>query len=61
MSTVVISGASKGIGKATAAQFIEAGHLVFNLSRTNADLPGIKNVQIDLAGPRSSTGSCYIR
>ncbi len=54
MSTVVISGASKGIGKATAAQFIEAGHLVVNLSRTNADLPGIKNVQIDLAGPRAA-------
>ncbi len=37
MSTVVISGASKGIGKAAAAQFIEAGHLVFNLSRTPAE------------------------
>jgi len=53
MSTVVISGASKGIGKAAAAQFIEAGHLVFNLSRTPADLAGIKNVQIDLAGTQA--------
>ncbi|MDE0988238.1 MAG: SDR family NAD(P)-dependent oxidoreductase [Pseudomonadales bacterium] len=54
MSTVVISGASKGIGKAAAAQFIEAGHLVFNLSRTPADLPGIKNVLIDLAGTQAA-------
>lgn len=53
MSTVVISGASKGIGKAAAAQFIEAGHEVFNLSRTPADLPGIKNIQIDLAGTQA--------
>ena len=53
MSTVVISGASKGIGKAVAAQFIEAGHLVFNLSRSPADLTGIKNVQIDLAGTQA--------
>ena len=53
MSSVVISGASKGIGKAAAAQFIEAGHLVFNLSRTPADLPGIKNVEIALAGPKA--------
>ena len=53
MSTVVISGASKGIGKATAAGFIKAGHLVFNLSRTPADLANIKNIQIDLAGPNA--------
>ena len=53
MSTVIISGASKGIGKAAAAQFIEAGHLVFNLSRTTADIPGIKNVLIDLAGTQA--------
>jgi len=53
MSTVVISGASKGIGKAAAAQFSEAGHLVFNLSRTPANLPGIENVQIDLAGAQA--------
>lgn len=53
MSTVVISGASKGIGRAAAAQFSEAGHLVFNLSRTPANLPGIENVQIDLAGAQA--------
>ena len=54
MSTVVISGASKGIGKAAAAQFIDAGHRVFNLSRTPAVLPGIKNIQIDLAAPQAA-------
>jgi NAD(P)-dependent dehydrogenase (short-subunit alcohol dehydrogenase family) len=53
MSTVVISGASKGIGKATAAGFIKTGHGVFNLSRTPADLANIKNIQIDLAGPHA--------
>jgi NAD(P)-dependent dehydrogenase (short-subunit alcohol dehydrogenase family) len=53
MSTVVISGASKGIGRATAAGFIKTGHGVFNLSRTPADLANIKNIQIDLAGPNA--------
>lgn len=49
MSQVIITGASKGIGKATAARFVDAGHEVFNISRTGCDLPGITNVSIDLA------------
>lgn len=49
MSTVVITGASKGIGHATAARFLDAGHKVINLSRTASSLPGIRNELIDLA------------
>lgn len=49
MSTVIITGASKGIGKAAAARFLDAGHRVINISRTDADLEGIENVNMDLS------------
>ena len=49
MSTIVITGASKGIGKACAAQFIAAGQRVINVSRTRSDCKGIENVLMDLA------------
>ena len=49
MSNVIITGASKGIGKAAAVSFIAAGHKVHNLSRTASDLPGIHNALMDLA------------
>ncbi len=49
MSTIVITGASKGIGKACAAQFIAAGQRVINVSRTTSDCKGIENVLMDLA------------
>lgn len=49
MKTAIISGASKGIGKAAAITFAEAGYQVFNLSRSSAGLDGIKDVSVDLA------------
>ena len=49
MSQVVITGASKGIGRAAAAAFAEAGHDVYNISRTRSDVEGVTNVSIDLA------------
>ncbi|MBL6691378.1 MAG: SDR family oxidoreductase [Pseudomonadales bacterium] len=49
MKQVIITGASKGIGKATATMFAESGYRVFNISRTECDLEGITNVSIDLA------------
>ncbi len=49
MSTVIITGASKGIGKAAAAEFAAKGHQVFNLSRTPSDTKGVENALMDLA------------
>ncbi|XOV87889.1 MAG: SDR family NAD(P)-dependent oxidoreductase [Pseudomonadota bacterium] len=49
MKTLVITGASKGIGLATAKQFADAGYRVINLSRTPAPDSRIENHGIDLA------------
>ncbi len=50
MSTVIITGASRGIGRATAELFIKSGDTVFNISRSPSPVEGITNVAIDLAG-----------
>jgi 3-oxoacyl-[acyl-carrier protein] reductase len=49
MKSVIITGASKGIGHATALKFLAAGYRVFNLSRSAAATPGITDIAIDLA------------
>jgi NAD(P)-dependent dehydrogenase (short-subunit alcohol dehydrogenase family) len=49
MQCLVITGASSGIGLATAATFVEAGYHVINLSRKPCDLDGVVNVPCDLA------------
>jgi len=46
---LVITGASKGIGHATAALFLEKGYQVVNLSRSPSDLKGIVNISADLS------------
>ncbi len=48
MSTAIITGASKGIGRATAEKFIAGGHKVINISRTPCDVTGVSNTLIDL-------------
>ena len=48
---LVITGASKGIGLATARRYQEAGFRVINLSRSPCDLAGVSNLQIDLLDP----------
>jgi len=48
MSTVIITGASKGIGRATAELFQGAGHRVINISRTACSVDGVENHLIDL-------------
>lgn len=45
---LVITGASKGIGRATAALFLEKGYRVINLSRSACDVPGVTHIRIDL-------------
>jgi 3-oxoacyl-[acyl-carrier protein] reductase len=48
MKTIVITGASKGIGFATAKKFCDAGHRVINFSRSPAPDERIENHGIDL-------------
>ena len=50
--TLVITGASKGIGRATAALFLEKGYRVINLSRSNPNLEGIHHISADLSDPQ---------
>jgi NAD(P)-dependent dehydrogenase (short-subunit alcohol dehydrogenase family) len=45
---LVITGASKGIGRATAALFLDKGYRVVNLSRSAPDLAGITHITADL-------------
>ena len=51
MPCLVITGASSGIGLATAAVFIESGYTVINLSRRACDVDGVTNITCDLADP----------
>lgn len=44
----VISGASKGIGKATAQLLIDGGYRVINLSRSACGVSGVINLAIDM-------------
>ncbi len=48
MKTVIITGASRGIGQAAAEVFRRAGDRVVNLSRTASDLTGVENHLLDL-------------
>lgn len=45
---LVITGASKGIGKSTAMLFQQEGWTIINISRSHCDLPGVSNFLIDL-------------
>ena len=47
--TLLITGASKGIGRATAALFLEKGYRVVNLSRSAPNLSGVVHIPLDLA------------
>lgn len=48
IKTLVITGASKGIGLATAQLFSENGYRVINLSRTACPVPSAVNLAVDL-------------
>jgi len=45
---LIITGASRGIGLATAELFLAEGYSVYNLARTPAPLNGIHNIPVDL-------------
>lgn len=46
---LVITGASRGIGFATAQLFMEAGYKVVNLSRSEPGLTGIVHIPLDMS------------
>lgn len=46
---LVISGASRGIGKVTAELFLENGYRVINLSRTDPAIDGIEHISTDVS------------
>ena len=49
MKQVIITGASSGIGLATAQRFVDAGYAVANLSRSACGVSGVTNVACDLS------------
>jgi len=53
MHTAIITGASVGIGRATAAAFLAEGFRVYNLSRRPCPLPGVDNLDCDLTSADS--------
>ncbi len=48
---LLITGASKGIGYATAQRFVEQGYKVVNVSRSSCSIAAVLNLQIDLTVP----------
>lgn len=53
MKTVVISGASRGIGRALAQIFSANGYKVYNLSRRAADIDGVISIPTDVTDEAS--------
>lgn len=48
---LVITGGSRGIGKECISIFANNGWKILNISRTDCDLPGVMNFNIDLCDP----------
>ena len=49
MKSLVITGASSGIGFSTAKLFGQKGYQIINISRRHCDLNGVKNISCDLS------------
>lgn len=48
MQTLIVSGASSGIGQATAQLFAQRGYRVYDLSRSGKDREGIRHIYCDV-------------
>ena len=46
---LVITGASRGIGRATAELFLAADYQIMNISRRDPQLEGVRHISADLA------------
>lgn len=51
MKFLLITGASAGIGAATARRFLAEGYGVINLSRRDCPVPGVQHLPCDLSNP----------
>ncbi len=58
MKQVIISGASAGIGAATAAGFLAAGWAVTNLSRRPCPVAGATSIACDFSDPQAVQRAC---
>jgi 3-oxoacyl-[acyl-carrier protein] reductase len=58
MKAAIITGASVGIGQATAEAFLAEGYQVFNLSRRACAVDGINNITCDLASDTAVAATC---
>lgn len=58
MQTAIITGASAGIGRATAQRFQAAGFTVYNLSRRACPDEGVLNIACDLQSEASIAAAC---
>ena len=58
MKTAIITGASVGIGAATAQRFLGEGYRVYSLSRRACPLSGVENMPCDLASPDAIAETC---
>jgi NAD(P)-dependent dehydrogenase (short-subunit alcohol dehydrogenase family) len=58
MKTAIVTGASVGIGRATAQAFLDEGYRVFNLSRRTCDLPGVTSIGCDLSCADAVAQTC---
>ena len=58
MKAAIITGASVGIGRATAQAFLAEGYRVFNLSRRECPTAGVTNMPCDLTSGAAINDAC---
>lgn len=58
MNTAIITGASVGIGKASAKAFLAEGYSVYNLSRRPCTIAGVNNIACDLSSEQAIDEIC---